>query len=77
MTDREEFEAWYDAQPDGRINPYDVWQAATAAARKRMEKHCAELSQDAYNRWLADGNPYDDGQCDAANFLSSKIRSGE
>jgi hypothetical protein len=42
-----------------------------------MEKHCAELSQDAYNRWRADRNPYDDGQCDAANALADKTRSGE
>ena len=54
-----------------------IYQAATLAERERMEKHCAEFSQDAYNSWRADGNPYDDGQCDAANALSDKIRSGE
>lgn len=33
MTEAEEraaFEAWYDAQPEGRINPFDVWQARAA-----------------------------------------------
>ena len=50
MTSREAFEAWYDAQPDGRIQPWDVWQAATAAELERCAKelnrlgcdHCAE-----------------------------------
>lgn len=31
-TDREAFEVWYDAQPDGRLEPFDVWQAAIAYA---------------------------------------------
>lgn len=51
--------------------------AATKVERERMEKHCSELSQGAYNKWRANGNPYDDGQCDAANALGEKIRSGE
>ncbi|MGN8004321.1 hypothetical protein ACTJKQ_14155 [Acidovorax sp. 22279] len=25
---RKEFEQWYDAQPDGRMQPFDVWRAA-------------------------------------------------
>jgi hypothetical protein len=59
-------------------NGYNAaWQAATAAERDRMEKHCAELSEDAYNRWRASRNPYDEGQCDAASVLGDKIRSGE
>jgi hypothetical protein len=36
--DREAFETWYDAQPDGRIMPFDVWQAATAAERERAAR---------------------------------------
>ena len=24
------FEQWYDSQPEGRINPWDVWQAASS-----------------------------------------------
>lgn len=35
MTSREAFEAWYDAQPNGRIQPFAVWQAATEAERAR------------------------------------------
>ena len=27
-AERLAFEQWYDAQPDGRIDPWDVWQAA-------------------------------------------------
>ena len=27
--ERQLVEAWYDAQPDGRLNPWDVWQAAS------------------------------------------------
>ena len=27
-AERLAFEQWYDAQPDGRISPWDVWQAA-------------------------------------------------
>ena len=27
-AERLAFEQWYDAQPEGRINPWDVWQAA-------------------------------------------------
>jgi hypothetical protein len=27
--ERQRFEAWYDAQPDGRLSPWDVWQAAS------------------------------------------------
>ena len=43
MTDnREAFEAWYDAQPDGRIQPWDVWQAATAAERERCANCCSQ-----------------------------------
>ena len=43
--DREAFEEWYDAQPDGRIQPWDVWQAATAA--KEAEIAAIKAEQDA------------------------------
>ena len=56
MTDREAFEAWYDAQPDGRIQPWDVWQAATAAKEAEIAALKAEweaLLKDAERyRWL-------------------------
>ena len=28
MSNRKMFEEWYDARPNGRIEPWDVWQAA-------------------------------------------------
>jgi AcrR family transcriptional regulator len=31
-NERERFERWYDAQQDGRIQPWDVWQAAVKEA---------------------------------------------
>ena len=39
---REAFEAWYDLQPDGRIQPWDVWQAAQADAFERAAKLCED-----------------------------------
>ena len=44
--DREAFEEWYDAQPDGRIQPWDVWQAATAAERERCAAICDAIAHD-------------------------------
>ena len=35
---RAAFEAWYDAQPDGRIQPWDVWQAAVANTHAELAK---------------------------------------
>lgn len=32
-TQREKFEAWYESQPDGRLQPWDVWQAALDTVR--------------------------------------------
>jgi hypothetical protein len=31
---RKAFEVWYDAQPDGKLNPYDVFLAGMAKARE-------------------------------------------
>ena len=54
-----------------------VWQAACAWQKSKDEEICAEFSQDAYARYRASRREYDDGQCDAANALADKIRSGE
>lgn len=54
-----------------------IWQAACAWQRERDEAICAEFSQDAYARYRASRREYDDGQCDVANALADKIRSGE
>ena len=86
--DREAFEAWVN-RDGGYLNDSDdtarvartiawqAWKAATAAERERDEAICAEFSQDAYARYRASRREYDDGQCDAANALADKIRSGE
>ncbi len=55
---------------------WQAWKAATAAERERDEAICAEFSQDAHARYRAGRREYDDGQCDAANALADKIRSG-
>ena len=82
MNTREAFEAWAKSEMPAmtvtvRAFAWAAFKAATAAERNRMEKHCAEIQLEAYNRWRADGNSYDDGQCDAANALLDKVRSGE
>ncbi len=43
-TSREAFEAWYDSQPDGRIQPWDVWLAAVQHAYANAEKECNRLT---------------------------------
>ncbi len=81
MTEREAFEAWWIAEMNNPAHPnlttFEVWQAACAWQRERDEAICAEFSQDAYARYRASRREYDDGQCDAANALADKIRSGE
>lgn len=67
MTDREAFESWYDAQPDGRIQPWDVWQAAAAAERERCAKKILELDKE---KWFA-------SQRDFAEACVDAIRKGE
>lgn len=78
MTEREAFGAF--CEETGR-HPDDmklaIWQAACAWQKRTDEAICAEFSQDAYARYRASRREYDDGQCDAANALADKIRSGE
>jgi hypothetical protein len=44
MTDKKQdaqrlaFEAWYDAQPNGRLEPWDVWQAALASPERPAQQ---------------------------------------
>ena len=88
MTDnREAFEAWYDAQPDGRIQPWDVWQAATAAERERCANVCEAFANERFA--LYKGRPpytgkepgrfseYVQGQADGADQCADAIRKGE
>ena len=73
MTDnREAFEAWYDAQPDGRIQPWDVWQAAIAHERER----CAMVCEDHGNAMTAPRKPFHAAQV-AAWDCADAIRKGE
>lgn len=81
MTEREAFEAWMsDWQARGAFRKptaAEAWFAACAWRKSKDEAICAEFSQDAYARYRASRREYDDGQCDAANALADKIRSGE
>ena len=63
MTDREAFEEWYDAQPDGRIQPWDVWQAATAAkeaeiAAIKAEQDASPATQKTFESWAGKRERY-------------------
>ncbi len=42
MTSRERFEAWYDAQKNGRLEPFNVWQAAE---RDMLERAIAQFNK--------------------------------
>ena len=87
MTDREAFEAWYDAQPDGRIQPWDVWQAATAATRERCAKVCDAIAEDKWALYKGRApytgkepgraSDHTQGQSDGADQCADAIRKGE
>ena len=48
---RKAFEAWYDKQADGRIQPFDVWLAATNKARAEFDALAADAAR---YRWLCE-----------------------
>lgn len=76
--EREAFEAFINAPPYyDEETAWPIWQAACAWQKRKDEAICAGFSQEAYNRYRASRREYDDGQCDAANALADKIRSGE
>ena len=67
MTDKEAFEAWFQARWPEFAHPttsaFEIWQAATAAERER----CAEICDG-----IGDGNRWSD-----AHSCADAIRSGE
>ena len=87
MTDREAFEVWYDAQPDGRIQPWDVRQAASAAERERCAKACDAIAEDKWALYKGRApytgkepgrlSVYVEGQSDGADMCADAIRKGE
>lgn len=67
MTDKEAFEAWFQARWPEFAHPttsaFEIWQAATAAERER----CAEICDG-----IGDGNRWSD-----AHSCADAIRRGE
>ncbi len=67
MTDKEAFEAWFQARWPEFAHPttsaFEIWQAATAAERER----CAEICDG-----IGDGNRWSD-----AHSCADAIRGGE
>lgn len=86
-TEREAFEAWYDSQPDGRISPVDVWQAACAWQKEKDAKLCEAYAIDRHALYKGKPpytgkepqryDPHTEGASDAADLLADKIRGRE
>ena len=90
MTDREAFDAWFQARWPEFAHPttsaFEIWQAATAAERERCAKVCDALCVDYGSRYNntpqnerrpARVSTYTKGVSVGAGLCAEAIRRGE
>jgi len=90
MTDREAFDAWFQARWPEFAHPttsaFEIWQAATAAERERCAKACDAICDEHWSRYKgtkpnaghpARGSYYEEGMSDGADLCADAIRRGE
>jgi len=72
-VDRARFEAWYDSQPQGRLNPWDVWQAGAQDAAAEVARLRAALADVVDTDWAYLKHDADTARPDS---LYNRVRRG-
>ena len=71
--DRNNFDRWYDAQPEGKISPWDVFQAGAQSAEAEILRLRAALADVVDTDWAFCGQDADTARADS---LYNRVRRG-